>query len=142
MPRLPATRFHDRSMTTAGIRLVGGEHEVQRGPDGGHVGVVEAATVVDRRESGGEQQLVALPQRHLQLLGQVQHHLPAGPRATGLDEAQVPAGHPGLAGQVQLAEPPALPPVAQQFPHGGTRSGAGHPADANAGAAGCRLPRR
>ena len=53
--------------------------------------------------SRGEQQLVAVAQGHVELLGEVQHHLGAGPRPPGLDEAQVPRGDVGLERQVELA---------------------------------------
>ena len=44
----------------------------------------------------GHQQHVALAQGDLELLGQVQHHLAAGLRAAGLEEAQVPGRDLGL----------------------------------------------
>ena len=71
-----------------------------------------------RGVAGGEQQRVALPQRHLEVLGQVQHHLPAGPGPAGLHEAQVPGGDTRLLGQVELAEAAALAPLAEQLAHG------------------------
>jgi hypothetical protein len=124
------------------VGLVGGEHEVQRPADGGHVGVVEAAPPVDRGEAGRQQQIVALAQRDLELLGEVQDHLAAGAGPPGLDEAQVTRGHARVAGQVQLAEPPAQPPVAQQFADGGAGGDAGHVPDASDERTSCRLPAR
>jgi hypothetical protein len=34
-------------------------------------------------------------------------------RAAGLDEAQVPGRDPGVAGEIELAQAAALPPLAQ-----------------------------
>ena len=79
-----------------------------------HLGRVEVVLRERGREAGGEQQLVAIAQRHLELVGEPQDHLRARPRAAGLDEAQVPGGHARLERQVELAEPAPLPPVAQQ----------------------------
>ena len=124
------------------VRLVRGQHEVHGAADGGHVGVVQAPASVDRGEAGRQQQVVALAQRHLQLLGQVQHHLPARAGPPGLDEAQVPCRDARVAGQVELAEPAALPPVAQQVADGGTGPDGGHVPDASDGRGGCRLPGR
>ena len=81
---------------------------------GAIAGVVERALRVGGRVAGREQQRVALAQRHLELLGQVQHQLAAGLRAAGLDEAEVARRDAGLERQVELAEPAPLAPVAQQ----------------------------
>ena len=71
---------------------------------------------VGGRVAGGEQQVVAVAQRDLELLGEVDDHLAAGLRAAGLDEAQVTSGHAGLQGEIELAEAPAAAPVLQQRP--------------------------
>jgi len=83
--------------------------------------VVEAVLRVERGEAGAGQQPVALAQGDLQVLGQVQEHLPARLGPTGLDEAQVAGGDVGAAGQVELAEAAALTPVAQQGADGESR---------------------
>ena len=112
------------------------QDEVERLAHRGHVGVVERALAVDGRVAGGEQQVVALTQRDLELLGQVQDHLAAGLRAAGLDEADVPGRDAGVEREVELAAPPPLAPVAQQradterrregdVGHGGDGSAAG-----------------
>ena len=69
--------------------------------------------------AGGEQQLVALPERDLELLGEQQHHLGARRRAAGLDEAQMPGRDPRVERQVELGAPPPLAPLAQQRPDPG-----------------------
>src|ERR1043166_3042194 len=78
----------------------------------------ERALGKDRRVSGGDQQDIALAHRHLELLGEVQHHVAARLRAPGLDEAEVPRGNARLAGERQLAQAPALAPFAQQMTDG------------------------
>ncbi len=45
---------------------------------GGQGGIVETALRKDRRVAGGEHDRVALAQRHVEPLGQMQHHLAAG----------------------------------------------------------------
>ena len=64
-------------------------------------------------EPGSDKQRVALPKGHLEGLGEVEHRFPAGPSPAGLHEAEVPGGHLGCNGEVQLAEPPALAPPAE-----------------------------
>jgi hypothetical protein len=61
--------------------------------------------------------VVALAQRHLELLGQPQQHVAAGPGPSGLQEAQMPGRGPGLEGEVELAQAAALAPLAQQLAH-------------------------
>ena len=72
------------------VRLVAAEDLVDRVAHRAHLGRVEIALRKPRRVAGGEQQVVAVAERHLQLLGEVQHHLGARSRPAGLDEAQVP----------------------------------------------------
>jgi hypothetical protein len=52
------------------------------------------------------------------LFGEMQQYLAARLRATGLDKAQMPGRDPGVAGEIELAQPPALAPLAQQSTHG------------------------
>ena len=66
--------------------------------------------------AGGEQQLVALPDRDLELLGEQQHHLGTRRRAAGLDEAQMPRRDPRVERHVELGAPPPLAPLTQQRP--------------------------
>src|SRR3546814_2458107 len=80
----------------------------------------------------GEQVRVPLPQRYLGLVGDAQHHVPAGPRAPGLDEAEVPGADPGLVGELELAAAPTVAPLPDQRPDrlakgwGGVEDGAAH----------------
>ena len=53
------------------VRHVSPEHQPDRLTHGLHLGVIQRPLAVHRRVSGGEQQLVALPQRHLEALGEV-----------------------------------------------------------------------
>jgi hypothetical protein len=98
--------------------LVAPEHQLERLPGAGQGRVVEAVLAEHRRIAGGGEHAVALAQRHLQAVGQAQHHLAAGQGAAGLDAAQVAGGDVGVTGEVELAEAPALAPVAQ---HGAYR---------------------
>jgi len=91
----------------------------------GQFGRGQAALGEDGRIAGRDQQHVALAHRHLQPLGQPQHHLAAGRGAAGLDEAEMARGDLRLAGQVELAHAPAAAPFAQVISDG--RRGHGHP---------------
>ena len=89
-----------------------GEHVTERVPNRRQLGIVERASRVLRRVACREQQLVAVSQRNLELLCEVQHHLRAWLRASRLDEAQMPRRDARLECQVKLAQPPALAPIA------------------------------
>ena len=103
-----------------GIRLVSREHEIDRLARGVERGIVELSFRIHRRVSGGDQQRVALAQRDLQTLGEMQHHVPARRRAAGLDETEMARGDLGLEREIELTETAALPPFAEQ------RSGGAH----------------
>jgi hypothetical protein len=70
-------------------RIEAVEDLLQGGAHRCHVAVVQAGLGVAGRVPGGEQQVVALAQRHVQAVGEEEHHLRARARAAGLDEAQV-----------------------------------------------------
>jgi hypothetical protein len=70
--------------------------------------------------------MVALAEGQLQLLGEVEDHLPAGFGTAGLHEAQVTGGDVGLDGEVHLAHPPTFPPLAEKFADWPGHAGAGH----------------
>ena len=78
--------------------------------------LLERPLRVDRRVAGGEQHPVALAQRHVELLGQVQDHLLARARAAGLEEAQVARGDAGLEREVELAEAALGAPGLEEWP--------------------------
>ena len=60
-----------------GVGLVPGEDHVERTAHRVHLGVVERALPVHRGVAGGHQERVALPQRHVEVLGEVEHQLAA-----------------------------------------------------------------
>jgi hypothetical protein len=84
--------------------------------DGPELGLGQAAFGVGGREAAGQQQRVAVAEGDVEVFGQAEDHLAGRPGPAGLDEAQVPRGDVGRDGQVQLAEPAALPPLAEQVP--------------------------
>jgi len=96
-----------------GEGLVALQHQVDGAARRGHRRVVERALAVHGREAGGHQQRVALAQRHVQALGQAQHHLAAGRGAAGFHVAQVTGRHLGLLRQVELAQAAVGAPVPQ-----------------------------
>jgi hypothetical protein len=79
-----------------------------------HLRILEVVLLEPRREPGGQQHAVALAQRDIELRGEVQHHLGAGPRSAGLEEAHVPSGDPGRERQLELAHPASSAPLAQE----------------------------
>ena len=117
---LPAPVHEDR-----GERFVAFEDALDRGAHRLHLRRVEVGCVVRRREAGRDQERVARPQRHVEVLGQVQHHLPARPRPTGLDEAQMARRDPRIGCQVQLTEPASGAPIPEQ--HADRRGVISHP---------------
>ena len=89
------------------------EHALERGADRREPRIVEARLRIGRRVAGGQQQRVALAQRHLERLGEADDHRSARQRPSALDEAHVALGGPGAQRQLELADPPPLPPAAQ-----------------------------
>ena len=124
------------------VGLVAAQHELERLAHGSHVGIVERPLAVERGVAGGEQQLVAVAQRDLELLGEPHDHLGARARAPALDEAHMAGGDAGVEGEVHLAAPPAPAPVAQQGPDPGTNAHLGHRRDDSAAPWARHLPRR
>ena len=92
------------------------QHALERHRDLPQGGRVEAIGGVDRREAGREQQDIALAKRHIERLGEVEHHLPARPAAAALDEADVPLRHAGVQGEVELRLAAPVAPPAQHPP--------------------------
>jgi hypothetical protein len=76
--------------------------------------IASTARREDGGEAGGGQQGVAVAQWHLQLFGEVQHHVPAGLGAAGFKEAEMARGDFAHAGEVELADTAPLAPLAQQ----------------------------
>ena len=106
---LPAAIDRDRRRG-----LVGGEQATDDLADLAHLGILERRLGIGGRVAGGQQQLVALPQRHVEMLGELDHHVAARLGAAGLDEAEMARGDLGLQRQLHLAETPLVAPAAQQ----------------------------
>ena len=62
---------------------------------------------------GRDQQRVALAQRHVELLGEPQHHVARRLRPPGFEKAEMAGRNLGVAGKVELAEAAALTPLAE-----------------------------
>ena len=89
------------------------QYEIDRGPRRFQRGIVERALRKGRRKPGRDQQHVALAQRHIEPLGQLQHHVARRRSAAGFHKAEMTRGDFGVAGEIKLAEMAALPPFAQ-----------------------------
>jgi hypothetical protein len=73
---------------------------------------IESALAEYRRIAGSQQQLVAFTQRHVEVLGKVQHHVGTRPRAAGLDKAEVARRDAGGKRELELTQPAMFSPVA------------------------------
>ena len=100
-----------------GVGLVRLQHAFDRLRRRAHLGVGQRVLAVQRRVAGGGEQPVALAQRHLQPVGQAQHHLAAGLRTAGFQETQVAGRDLRMPGQIQLAQAAPLAPFAQLRAH-------------------------
>ena len=76
--------------------------------------IVELALAIAWRETGGEQQVVAFPERYFELVGEVKHHVARRFGAAAFQKAQMALRDFGLAGEVELAHAPPDAPFAQQ----------------------------
>ena len=81
--------------------------------------VVELTLRAGCRKATRVQQVIASPQRHVEVLGEAKQHVAARRRATGLDKAEVSGRDLRLLGEVELAEPAPTPPFAQKVADGG-----------------------
>ena len=104
-----AVRPHDHRR----VREVAVEDRVQRLANRAERLVVERRLRERRGEAGGEQQLVALPQRELHRLRQPHDHAAPRAGATLFDEAHVPLGRARPHRQVELAQPAGRAPAPQ-----------------------------
>ena len=118
---------HRQEIIRYGGVALAAEERVECLTDRCHRHLLQRRLAVRRREARGDEQRVALAQRHVEVLGEVQHQLSARPGAAGLEEAQVPGGHAGLVRQLQLAEPaahaPRPQPIAERDPIEGSNGG-------------------
>ena len=135
IPRAAARSRHSRARgSSAGRARAPGRARAHpgsaRAPRGrAHLVAVERALAVRRREAGRQQESIALSERDLESLGEVEHHLPARTGSPCLDEAQVPRRDGGSQRQLELAQIATRPPLAQQLP--GVRRSCGDSHDAN-----------
>ena len=113
---------------------------LERLSDGRHIALIEGALAEDGSEARRQEQAVALTQRNVKALGEVEDHLAARPGASGLHEAQMPGGDLGLKGQLELAHAPALAPLPQQIAHRSDR--AQHSSTIARARRGLQLPQR
>jgi hypothetical protein len=77
--------------------------------------VVERALAEHRRVAGCGQKHVALAQRHVEPLGEMQNHVAARLRPPGFEKRQMPGRDVGFECQIELAQPPARAPFAQML---------------------------
>ncbi len=92
---------------------MGIEHALHRRERVTLFGRVDRGVAEHRRESRGEQQPVAVAHGHVQGAAEVKEHVAAGMGAAGLHEAQMARRHTSAARQLELAQAPVHPPLAQ-----------------------------
>src|ERR1051325_9564463 len=97
------------------IRLVRVEQPPQRLAERLHQRTVVGLLEVRRCEAAREQQPVALGDRKVELLREVDEELPAHARAAGLDEAEMPRRYVRVERELELAEAPARAPETDQL---------------------------
>jgi hypothetical protein len=85
----------------------------------GFKAIVKRALREHRREAGRQQHRVALAQRQLEMVAEVEQHVAAGRGPAGLDEAQVPGRDLGVEREVELAHAALQAPFAQPLSNGG-----------------------
>lgn len=90
------------------VRLVRPQEAVERLAHRRHLAGIERPLAVQRSVPGGEQQPVALAQRDLEPLREVDDHLAARPGAACLHEAQMTCRHVAFQRQVELRQVPAF----------------------------------
>src|SRR5215212_8868272 len=94
-----------------GIGLVAGQDEVDRLACGLKGGIIKVALRIGGGEAGCEQHRIALPQGDGHPLCQTKHHLPAGPRSSRLQEAEVARRDLRVESEGELAETASLSPL-------------------------------
>ena len=123
--RFAAMSIQRRSTRIAGIRLVRRQEAIDGLAHRLHLGRGEVGRVKRRREPAGDEEPVAIAQGDVELVGEVEHHLPARPRAAGLDEAEMARGDAGRVGEIELAQAPTGAPVSEELADRG-RAGVRH----------------
>ena len=112
----------------SGIRFLPLQHQIDGGARRGQRRMLERTLGKDRSIARRHQQQVAFAHRDIELLGEVQQHVAARLRAASFDKAQVPGGNAGVAGEVELAEAAALPPLSYEPADRGARGAIEHAA--------------
>jgi hypothetical protein len=97
------------------VRLVRFEQPLERLPKRLHHVTVVGQLQIRRGEAAREQQSVALGDRKIEVLGQVDEELATRARPAGLDEAQVLGRDVRVQGQLELAEAASRAPEADQL---------------------------
>ena len=97
------------------IRLVRCEHEIDCRARRGKSRIVERPLAEDWGISGRGQEHVPLAQRHVEPLGEMQHHVAAWLRPSGLEKRQVPGRDAGIEGEFELAHAAARTPFSQML---------------------------
>ena len=124
----------------SGIRFLPLQHQIDGGARRGERRMLERTLGKDRGIARRHQQHVAFAHRDIELLGEVQQHVAARLRAAGFDEAQMPGGNAGVAGEVELAEAAALPPLPYEPADRGARGAIEHAGKLSPPAAVLQLP--
>ena len=101
-----------------GVGLLALQHEIDRAAGGRQCGIGQRPFRENRCIARRHQEHVALAHRHVKLFGEMQQHVAARMGAAGFDKAQMPGRDPGVAGEIELAQAPALPPLTQQSTDG------------------------
>jgi hypothetical protein len=92
------------------------KHVLDRVAHGTHLRGVELTLPIGRRVACGQEQVVALAERHVESLGEVEHHRRARARAAGFDEAHVSRRDVSLQSKLELTESTATAPLAEHQP--------------------------
>ena len=100
------------------VRLVRFEQPLQRLAKRPHHRSVVGLVQVGRREAAREQQPIALGDRQVEALGEMDQQLAARARAAGLDEAEVLGREARVERELELAEPAAATPEPDQLADG------------------------
>ena len=93
----------------------GPQHVLNRLVHCRHRRVAQLVGRVCGRVASGQQQHIALAQRHIELLSEAEDHLACGPGSPSFDERQMPGRYLGPQREVELGEPAPLPPASQQL---------------------------
>jgi hypothetical protein len=111
-----------------GIGFLPLQHQIDGGACRGERRMLERTLGKDRGVARRHQQHVAFAHRDIELLREVQQHVAARLRAASFDKAQMPGGNAGVAGEVELAEAAALPPLSYEPADRGARGAIEHAA--------------